>query len=203
MKLKSAHVTNFRSAEDSEPFSLDRVTCLVGKNEAGKSAILLALAALNPHSSTPVVLDKERDYPRRFLTAYVERHRDAPAIAISTRWEIAPEELQAIDAELGPGVLRSDKIMIQRRYGAEPEWKLNIDFQKAFENVLGPAFDAGQKTALTSSKNTAELIKKLSELATRTPEQQKVLDRLNTLKSVTERTKQISGPILPLIYVLL
>jgi ABC-type cobalamin/Fe3+-siderophores transport system ATPase subunit len=164
MKLKSAHVTNFRSAENSEPFSLNSVTCLVGKNESGKSAVLLALAALNPHASTPVVLDKERDYPRRFLTAYIERHRDAPAIAISTIWEITPEELQAVEAELGHGVLRSNAISIQRSYSQEPEWKPDIDFRKAFENVLGTAFDEEQKAELASSKNTAELIKKLSEL---------------------------------------
>src|SRR4051812_23478792 len=41
MKLVEAHVTNFRSAEDSEAFKVEQVTCLVGKNEAGKSAILL------------------------------------------------------------------------------------------------------------------------------------------------------------------
>ena len=49
MKLIKAHVTNYRSVDDSTEFSLDQVTCLVGKNEAGKSAILTALAALNPH----------------------------------------------------------------------------------------------------------------------------------------------------------
>lgn len=73
MKLVEAHVTNFRSAENSEAFKVEQVTCLVGKNEAGKSAILLALAALNPHPSTPVVFDRERDYPRRHLTAYAQR----------------------------------------------------------------------------------------------------------------------------------
>jgi ABC-type cobalamin/Fe3+-siderophores transport system ATPase subunit len=50
-----------RDIAASEPFSVEQVTCLVGKNEAGKSAILLALAALNPHPSTPSVLDRERD----------------------------------------------------------------------------------------------------------------------------------------------
>ena len=45
MKLLTAHVSNFRSAEDSEEFEVGPVTCLVGKNESGKSAILLALAA--------------------------------------------------------------------------------------------------------------------------------------------------------------
>lgn len=43
MQLKKIRVTNFRSVDDSEEFEVDPVTCLVGKNEAGKSAILLAL----------------------------------------------------------------------------------------------------------------------------------------------------------------
>jgi len=93
MKLIEAHVTNFRSAEDSEPFSLENITCLVGKNEAGKSAILLALAALNPHPSTPVVFDRERDYPRRHLTAYSQRHKGEEAVAIQTKWKLTDEEI--------------------------------------------------------------------------------------------------------------
>src|SRR5687767_12277841 len=93
MELIEAHVTNFRSAEDSEPFKLEQVTCLVGKNEAGKSAILLALAALNPHPSTPVVFDRERDYPRRHLTAYAQKHKGEEAVAVRTKWKLKDEEL--------------------------------------------------------------------------------------------------------------
>jgi len=48
MKLIKAQVTNFRSVEDSGEFDIDQVTSLVGKNEAGKSALLLAITALNP-----------------------------------------------------------------------------------------------------------------------------------------------------------
>ena len=74
MRLQRIHVTNFRSVDDSEEFDVDSVTCLVGKNEAGKSAILLALAALNPNNATPVTLNKERDYPRRNLIRYKQIH---------------------------------------------------------------------------------------------------------------------------------
>jgi predicted ATP-dependent endonuclease of OLD family len=41
---------NFKSVEDSDEFSVGGVTCLVGKNEAGKTAILQALHRLNPHA---------------------------------------------------------------------------------------------------------------------------------------------------------
>ena len=37
MKLVKARVENYRSAEDTEEFELNQMTCLVGKNEAGKT----------------------------------------------------------------------------------------------------------------------------------------------------------------------
>jgi ABC-type Mn2+/Zn2+ transport system ATPase subunit len=81
-------VTNFRSVEDSGEFSVEQVTCLVSKNEAGKSAVLLALGALHPHPSTPLVFDKERDYPRRHLTAYAARHAGGEATTVTTVWQL-------------------------------------------------------------------------------------------------------------------
>src|SRR6266436_4516276 len=119
MKLISVQVTNFRSVEDSGKFSVEQVTSLVGKNEAGKSAILLALAALNSHPSTPAVFDKERDYPRRFLTAYQQRHTDGEAVAVRTEWQLDASELDAVAAELGPGVLTDSVVEVHRRYVAE------------------------------------------------------------------------------------
>jgi energy-coupling factor transporter ATP-binding protein EcfA2 len=74
IKLVSAHITNFRCVKDSEEFTLDQVTCLVGKNEAGKTTILKALYGIKPWDSTENQYDRERDYPRRYLTDYEERH---------------------------------------------------------------------------------------------------------------------------------
>ena len=48
MKLIKVQVKNFRSIEDSNDFDVGDLTCLVGKNEAGKTAILQALYGLNP-----------------------------------------------------------------------------------------------------------------------------------------------------------
>ena len=48
MKLKSFRVREFLSVQDSGPIEVDDIACLVGKNEAGKSALLKALYRLNP-----------------------------------------------------------------------------------------------------------------------------------------------------------
>ena len=51
MRLRSFRVRAFRNVIDSGEINVDDVTCLVGKNEAGKSAIMQALHSLNPAKS--------------------------------------------------------------------------------------------------------------------------------------------------------
>lgn len=63
MKLAKVQVTNFRSVEDSGVFEIGDMTCLVGKNEAGKTAILKAIHGVDPIDDFSY--DRTRDYPRR------------------------------------------------------------------------------------------------------------------------------------------
>jgi AAA15 family ATPase/GTPase len=48
MKLLEFQITNYRSINDSGPVAVHKITSLVGRNESGKSNLLLALRALNP-----------------------------------------------------------------------------------------------------------------------------------------------------------
>jgi AAA15 family ATPase/GTPase len=53
MRLTTIHVRDYKSIRDSNPFNLGDITCLVGtclvgKNEAGKTALLEAIYRLNP-----------------------------------------------------------------------------------------------------------------------------------------------------------
>ena len=51
MKLQKVRIQNFRSIQDSGEFSMDpKVTCLLGKNESGKTNILKSLEALSEGS---------------------------------------------------------------------------------------------------------------------------------------------------------
>ena len=63
MQLKAFRVQKFRNIEDSgEVELLDALTCVVGKNQAGKSALLRALHKFNPHLPDPY--DMRREWPR-------------------------------------------------------------------------------------------------------------------------------------------
>lgn len=57
MRLLSARTRMFRNIVDSRDVAFEKdVTCLVGKNESGKTAMLSALYRMNP-ASTGVGLD--------------------------------------------------------------------------------------------------------------------------------------------------
>ncbi len=88
MKLKSLKVQNFKCIEDSEEFRIDQVTCLMGKNEAGKTAILEALYKLNPVESEKTDFN-ELEYPRRHITTSRQRGDLHKQNVLTTTWELA------------------------------------------------------------------------------------------------------------------
>jgi energy-coupling factor transporter ATP-binding protein EcfA2 len=186
MQLIGARITNFRSVEDSGEFRIEAVTCLVGKNEAGKSAVLMALAALNPHPATPLVLNKERDYPRRHLTNYSTRHPAKEAVAVKTVWELEPAEIAVVAEEFGPNVLKAKTVEIVRRYGGQPEWSLPLDFDAAFDHLLSKfKLSAAERAPLKSASNSQDLIKTLKEIGSPTEKHQALLAQMQAYGTVT------------------
>jgi len=180
MKLKTLHVTNYRSIEDSESCTLDQVLCLVGKNEAGKTAVLLALAGLNPHPSAPITYDKERDYPRRFLTDYTDRHGGKEATVISTIWKLSNEEAAAIRHDLGPDALKSEEVRIWRTYGADaPSAEVSLNYGKIVSFLLDDTGVSAEERQVLQVSTTDELRQVLETLSPRTETQETLLTRLS------------------------
>jgi len=178
MKLTSARVTNFRSVEDSGEFTTPHTTCFVGKNEAGKTAVLLALASLNPHRPTPCILGRERDYPRRSLTKYDSHHPEGPATVVRTVWELERPETELIEAEFGQGVLLGNSVTVSRRYETDaPTWEqVPIDWRTAFANLMKDAkLSAPERSPLKRASTSDELRDLLRALGNPTPKQAALL----------------------------
>ena len=179
MKLEKIRVTNFRSVDDSKEFEVDRVTCLVGKNEAGKSAILLALAALNPNEATPVPMDRERDYPRRKLVRYQQIHGDSEAVVIRTTWDLDESEIQAIAEDVGDDVLKSPRVEVSRRYGGRIEVNAELDYVAAVKHHYNLfALSASERSMLKSPMTTDQLIEALDGLASPTHKHRQLQEHL-------------------------
>ena len=193
MKLSTVHVTNFRSVEDSTEFEVGQVTCLVGKNEAGKTAIEQALAGLNPHTSTPVGFDLERDYPRRWLTEYEDRHGKEHGAVITTKWVMSPEEKAGIAEKIGKSAILDQPVKVLRRYmDSEPQWSLPINFKKAIENLtVMEKLDEEERQPIVDADTSSKLVARLEGLKERTPKQQRLLDRVKGYPNST-----ISGAVM-------
>jgi hypothetical protein len=122
MKLKSMQVKNFKCVEDSARFDVCPVTCLVGKNEAGKTSLLEALHKLNPDVSELGEFDVLLEYPRRRRKEYERRAGAEPDDALITRWELENKDVKALEETLGPGAVRSRIVKIRKGYYPGQRW---------------------------------------------------------------------------------
>jgi len=116
MKLTTFQVTNFRSINDSGPVSVAKLTSLVGRNESGKSNLLLGLRTLNPPGG-PKDLNPVKDFPRHRRLS--ECNDDTQVV--STTWELDADE-QAELVEMFPRAAGVTHVDIGRRYKAPTHW---------------------------------------------------------------------------------
>ena len=104
MKLTKVHISEFQSIRDSNEFSIGDITCLVGKNEAGKTAILKALYALNPIIETDGKYSVTADYPRMDVSDYqqgVEGGTREHATVSRAWFDLEDEDTEAVAKEFG------------------------------------------------------------------------------------------------------
>lgn len=177
MKLTKVRVQNYRSVEDSEEFAIGALTCLVGKNEAGKTALLSAIRGLRP--SQPFEFDETIDYPRRFATKFDDRHPGGSAEVIRTWWHLEDADKAAVEARFGAGVLRSDSFQAHFGFRYDDDtriWEVEVDVPKVSENLVSKhALSATDRNVLHGVSDGFGADKALSSLAERTPKQEALL----------------------------
>ena len=104
MKLTKVRITEFQSIQDSTEFEIGDVTCLVGKNEAGKTALLKALYRLNPVIEGDGDFDPTDDYPRRAVSDYeeaVDEGQREPATVVRATFELESADIAAVEEMFG------------------------------------------------------------------------------------------------------
>lgn len=177
MKLIKARVQNYRSVEDSEEFEIGDLTCLVGKNEAGKTALLSAMRGLKPSGSFE--FDETIDYPRRFSTRFDDRHPDGTAEVIRTWWRLDNADKAAVEKRFGPDVLLGDTFQTHFGFRYEEDgriWEIEVDHAKALESLVSKhALDATERNVLHGVHDGPSADKALSGLAERTAKQEALL----------------------------
>jgi len=126
LKLTRARVTDYRSIDDSGWVDVDEVTCLVGKNESGKTAFLGALKRLNPVEGMSGDFDL-KDYPRKGYVKYRRQHPTNPATVLRAEFRLNDDDLDEIEREFGTGVMRSSYVMVSKDYSNARHWDFEVN----------------------------------------------------------------------------
>ena len=189
MKLTKVHITEFQSILDSTEFDVGDVTCLVGKNEAGKTALLRALYRLNPIVSAAGNFDVTDDYPRRAVSDYredVETERREHAQVVQATYALEPEDIAAVEAVFGPACLKDKKptTTFSKGYSNKPTFRGPVVDTAATLKFLVEAADP--PTALVAQlleETTAEAMVEILASTEETASLQKLKSILNKISA--------------------
>lgn len=168
MKLTTVQIRHFKHVLDSSPVSIQPdITCLVGKNESGKSAFLEALRRLKPARG-----DVKFSSPTHYPAWLEKRHRrEAKAsgrdldesLPITATFSLEDADRQAVSEVFGDGVLISDEFVVGRRYSNRYHSVFNVNEAQAVANLLSnfalPKPLATLKSCRTFSALRTEIVK--------------------------------------------
>lgn len=162
MKLTKVQLHKYKSIDDSTAFDVQTdVTCLVGKNESGKTAALEAMYKSRPISNN-VKFDMVMDYPTHLTRERKESGRSQ--IVSDFAYELDEEDLAAVEKELGPNTVISKTMTCSTRYDQSVVFGLKID-TLAVKNNLLKELDLSDtvKSAVQGVKTPQELVSVLEE----------------------------------------
>ena len=178
MKLIRARVTNYRSIDDSGWVTLENVTCMVGKNESGKTAFLQALRRLNPVDSASGKFSL-RDYPRKGYVRYRRRHDSQPDVVVCAEFELSDEEIADLESKFGQGVMRSRRVMASKNYKNQRAWQFDIDETAVIRHLVGSAGLPDEIRQYVSSVEAwQDLQERLQSIETTNPAVDELMERL-------------------------
>lgn len=138
MKLTRARVTDYRSIDDSGWVDIDSVTCMVGKNESGKTAFLAALKKLNPVERDTGNFDL-KDYPRKGYVRYRRKHQTSPAVVVRAEFRLDDDEIRQVEDEYGEGVFASSTVLVSKDYANNRMWDIDLNEASIVRNLINEA----------------------------------------------------------------
>lgn len=185
MKLIEAHATNYRNIIDSDPVLIGQTTCLVGKNEAGKSAFLKALEGIRSTDPQFNEYGKVTNYPRRMLSEYETDHSDQEAQVMLTKWKLESGDVTAIAAVFGNQALNGDVVEVCKSYGqTSTTWSVPFVEKAALQYLVTSYRLTDEDCAILGTVSTTEkAAEALESLGSRTGPQQSLLDAINKFRS--------------------
>jgi len=185
MKLITVQIKLFRNILDSTEISIqDDVTCLVGKNESGKTAFLHALYRLNP-ARPHVSFSVPDHYPawleKRDRLRGVDLERVRP---VRAGFAIEDDDREVLEQRFGSGALKSDTVTLERDYGGQLVYTFDPDEQATVKHIVAQAeLPAPIASEAATSKSFDALAQFISDLKTRGEEQPEAVQAATALET--------------------
>lgn len=159
MKLIQVTVKKFRNIIDSNAVSMDNeITCLVGKNESGKTSFLHALYRLNPVRQNAKFIIEDQ-YP-----AWLEKKDKLKGIdlnkvrPISAKFEISKNTVEKIEQQFGENLFISNYLELEKSYDDTLYYNLQIDEKAAIKHLLKDlSFTRETRSEINKIDNIQEL----------------------------------------------
>jgi predicted ATP-dependent endonuclease of OLD family len=168
MRIEAVTIHHYRNFVDAQRIEIEPdVTCLVGKNEAGKTTVLKALHRLKPANGSDVKFDLTTEYPRWRLA---RDRRKNPELAetdpIRAEFSLDSDEREEFGKLFGVDLPDETRCYALRTYENEHAIWLDCSVPQAVRAAAEQAgLDEDDLTALPQSSSLAEVVAAAKELA--------------------------------------
>lgn len=167
MLLIDVRIKNYKCILDSETFSIDQLTCLVGKNESGKSAILQALYKLNPVDKEDTY-DALYEYPKMYQTDFEAGLIEDGDTVVISHWKFTAEEIEALEKQFGTDFIGDSTVVtISNGYKNKRTWDFDANFHSLFEKKMEEfGFETSDRAQIPSYDSIGEVRAQLKSIST-------------------------------------
>jgi energy-coupling factor transporter ATP-binding protein EcfA2 len=166
MKLTGVRIRRYRNILDSGPISVQGdATCLVGKNESGKTAILEALYRLKP--IYPATFHDIDDYPRWLLAEHRRSGEIEKTCPVEATFELEAADVDAVEAIGGKSVVHgAQTLIVQKDYANQAHVSVpDVNERVTVVRLLDAAkLPEGLRGTIGDQATVADLAARLSDI---------------------------------------
>lgn len=158
MRLKEVQISDYKCIRKQCSLDITDITCLVGKNESGKTTILEALYRLNSIIPEHGSFNVDNDFPRIDVEDYryeVEKGLRKPAIVTRATFSLEQADLTEIEKDF-PGILAQSELILSKGYTNELYAELTVNEELAVESLLRKAELSSRQMKLFSRCTTID-----------------------------------------------
>lgn len=189
MKISSFRVKKFRNIVDSGDIKVDSlVTCLVGKNEAGKSGLLEALYLFNPAYDDS--FDVNDQYPRWLVVQDRRKGGLDEQMPISVTFILEEDDVSAVHDVFGDGVIIGKYLTVGKKYAGGTTWGFDWSEEVAIRNLVN-----GFPESIRSDTKNIKTLEELTSFLESDSHGEEILEDINDCKKILSEAGLIKSNI--------